>query len=43
MVERFLFSLQVKRVAINLEEQLRWKEEKGGNFSIKSFYSALEG
>ena len=43
MVERFLFSLQGKRVVFNLEDKLRWKEAKGGNFSIKSFYSALEG
>ena len=43
MVERFLFSLQGKRVVINLEDSLWWKEAKGGNFSVKSFYSALEG
>ena len=43
MVERFLFSLQEKRVVINLEDKLRWKQAKDGNFSVKSFYSALEG
>ena len=43
MVERFLFSLQRKRVVINLEDKLWWKKAKGGNFFIKSFYSALEG
>ena len=43
MVERFLFSLQGKRVVINLEDGLWWKEAKDGNFSVKSFYSALEG
>ncbi|RVW54470.1 hypothetical protein CK203_068458 [Vitis vinifera] len=29
MVERFLFSLQRKRVVINLEDKLRWKKAKG--------------
>ena len=43
MVERFLFSLQEKRVVINSEDKLLLKEAKDGNFSIKSFYSALEG
>ncbi|RVW48615.1 Callose synthase 9 [Vitis vinifera] len=28
MVERFLFSLQGKRVVINLEDRIRWKEAK---------------
>ena len=42
-VERLLFSLQGKRVVFNLEDKLWWKEAKGGNFSVKSFYSALEG
>ena len=41
MVERFLLSLQGKKVIINLED--RWKEAKGGNFTVKSFYNALEG
>ena len=43
MVERFLFSLQEKRAVINSEDKLLWKEAKDGSFSIKSFYSALEG
>ena len=30
-------------MVINLEDKLRWKEAKGGNFTVKSFYSALEG
>ena len=43
MVERFLFSLQGKRVVVNLEDRIRWKEAKGSNFSVKSFHSAMEG
>ena len=43
MVERFLFSLQRKRVVTNLEDRIRWKEAKDGNFSVKSFYSAMKG
>ena len=43
MVERFLFSLQGKRVVTNMEDRIRWKVAKDGNFSIKSFYSSMEG
>ena len=43
MVERFLFSLQGKRVVTNLDKRMRWKEAKDENFSVKSLYSAMEG
>ena len=43
MMERFLFSLQGKRVVTDLEDRMRWKEAKDGNFSGKSLYSAMEG
>ena len=32
MVERFLFSLQGKRVVTNLDKRMRWKEAKDENF-----------
>ena len=38
MMERFLLSLQGKRVVINLEDKLWWKETKDGDFFfVKSF------
>ena len=37
MVERFLFSLQGKRVVINLEDRIRWKEAKDGNYYVNPF------
>ena len=43
MVERFLFSLQGKRVVTNLDKRMRWKEAKDENFFVKSLYSAMEG
>ena len=43
MVERFLFSLQGKRVVTNLEDRIPWKEVTDDNFFVKSFYSAMEG
>ena len=42
-VERFLFSLQGKKVDTNMEDRVRWKEAKDGIFSVKSFYSVMEG
>ena len=42
-VERFLFSLQGKKVETNMEDRVRWKEAKDGIFSVKSFYSVMEG
>ena len=42
MVERFLLTLQGKRLVINLEDRVLWKETKDKNFSIKSLHSALE-
>ena len=31
------------RGVINLEDKMRWKKAKDGNFSVKSFYRAMEG
>ena len=41
-VERFLLTLQGKRLVIDLEDKVLWKETKCGRFSIKSQYKALE-
>ena len=43
IVERFLFSLQGKKVVTNMEDRIQWKKAKDGIFSVKSFYSAMEG
>ena len=42
MVERFLLTLQGKRIVINMEDRVLWKETKDGKFFVKSLYSALE-
>ena len=42
MVERFLVTLQGKRVIVDLEDKVLWKETKDGKFSVKSLYGALE-
>ena len=42
-MERFLFSLQGKKVVTNMEDRIQWKKAKDGIFSVKSFYSAMEG
>ena len=43
MVERFLFSLQGKRVVTNLEDRILWKEAKDENFSVRTLYNVTEG
>ena len=42
-VERFLVTLQGKKVIKKMEGRVQWKEAKDGLFSVKSFYSILEG
>ena len=42
MVERFLLTLQGKRLVFDLEDTVLWKETKNENFSVKSLYSTLE-
>ncbi|RVX20823.1 Protein HUA2-like 3 [Vitis vinifera] len=42
-VERFLVTLQGKKVVTNMEDRVQWEEAKDGLFSVKSFYSTLEG
>ena len=42
MVERFLLTLQGKRIVINMEDRVLWKETKDEKFFVKSLYSALE-
>ena len=41
-MERFLLTLQGKRLVFGLEDRVVWKERKNGNFSVKSLYSSLE-
>ena len=41
-VERFLLTLQGKRLVIDLEDRMQWKYTKDGKFFVKSLYSALE-
>ena len=41
-VERFLLTLQGKRLVFGLENRVVWKETKNGNFFVKSLYSTLE-
>ena len=41
-VERFLLTLQGKRLVFDLEDRVLWKETKNENFSVKSLYSTLE-
>ena len=43
IVERFLVTLQGKKVVTNMEDRVQWEEAKDGLFSVKSFYSTLEG
>ena len=43
MVERFLFSLQGKRVVTNLEDRILWKEAKDEKFSVRTLYNVIEG
>ena len=42
-MERFLVTLQGKKVDTNMEDRVQWKEAKDGMFYVKSFYSAMEG
>ena len=42
-VERFLVTLQGKKVDTNMEDRVQWKEAKDGMFYVKSFYNILEG
>ena len=42
-VGRFLVTLQGKKVVTNMEDRVQWEEAKDGLFSVKSFYSTLEG
>ena len=41
LMERFLLTIQEKRVFVDLEDRMRWKETKSVEFSIKSLYGAL--
>ena len=41
-MERFLLTLQGKRLVIDLEDRVLWKETKDKIFSVKSLHSALE-
>ncbi|RVW46976.1 hypothetical protein CK203_074372 [Vitis vinifera] len=41
-VERFLLTLQGKRLVIDLEDRMQWKYTKDGKFFVKSLYDALE-
>lgn len=41
-MEQFLSSIQGKRVFVDLEDRMLWKETKSGEFSIKSLYGALD-
>ena len=40
-VERLLLTIQGRRLNLNLEDRVLWKETKDGIFSVKSLYSAL--
>ena len=42
-VESFLVTLQGKKVIKKMEGKVQWKEANDGLFSVKSFYSILEG
>ena len=42
VVERFLLTLQGKRLVIDLEDRVLSQETKDGKFFVKSLYSALE-
>ncbi|RVW65656.1 hypothetical protein CK203_050216 [Vitis vinifera] len=41
-MERYLLTLQGKRLVIDLEDRVLWKETKDMHFSAKSLNSALE-
>ena len=41
MVERFLLTIQGKRLVIDMEDKVLWKETKDEKFSIKSFIVLL--
>ena len=41
-MERFLVTIQERRLNHNLEDRVLWKETKDGIFSVKSLYSALD-
>ena len=42
VVERFLLTIQGKRLVIDMEDRVIRKETKDGKFFVKSLYSALE-
>ena len=42
VVERFLLTIHEKRVIIDLEDRVLWKETKDEKFFVKSLYSVLE-
>ena len=41
-MEHFLSTIQGKRVLVDLEDRMLWKETKSVEFSVKSIYGALE-
>ena len=41
LVERFLSTIQGKRVFVDSEDRMLWKMTKNGEFSVKSLYGAL--
>ena len=43
MMERFLLSLQGKRVVINLEDKMWWKETKDGDFFCEILLKSYGG
>ena len=42
MLERFLLTIQGKRLVIDMEDRVLWKETKDGKFSVEFLHSALE-